>query len=120
MQNPAYTSPPMSGTLSRTTHEESTMNANDLPVTTLTASDARARLFTLLEEVNQDDDLAVHITSKHGTGVLIGERHWRSLMETIYLFTDPVNSIPLQESILGYMNGEPGVEIDPKTLKPIE
>jgi antitoxin YefM len=120
MQNPAYTSPPMSGTLSRTTHEESTMNTNDLPTTTLTASDARARLFTLLEEVNQDDDLAVHITSRHGTGVLIGERHWRSLMETIYLFTDPVNSIPLQESILGYMNGEPGVEIDPKTLKPIE
>jgi len=86
----------------------------------LTASDARARLFSLLEDVNADDDLAIHITSKHGTGVLIGERQWSSIMETLYLFTDPVNSIPLQESILGYMNGEPGVEIDPTTMKPIE
>jgi antitoxin YefM len=110
----------MSGTLSRTSDEEADMSNPESQAVRLTASDARARLFSLLEDVNADDDLAIHITSKHGTGVLIGEQHWRSIMETLYLFTDPVNSIPLQESILGYMNGEPGVEIDPKTMKPIE
>jgi len=90
------------------------------PAIALTASEARRTLFQLLEDVNFDDELAVHITSKHGTGVLIGERHWRSLMETLYLFTDPVNSIPLQESILEFMRGEKGIEVDPKTLKPLK
>ncbi len=86
----------------------------------LTASEARRTLFELLERVNEDDDLAVHITSKHGTGVLIGERHWSSIVETLYLFTDPVNSIPLMQSILDYENGERGIAVDPKTLKPVE
>lgn len=86
----------------------------------LTASEARRTLSALLKQVNEDDDLAVHITSKHGTGVLIGEKHWSSIVETLYLFTDPVNSIPLMQSILDYENGERGIEVDPKTLKPIE
>ncbi len=86
----------------------------------LTASEARRTLFELLERVNEDDELAVHITSKHGTGVLIGERHWSSIVETLYLFTDPVNSIPLMQSILDHENGERGIEVDPKTLKPVE
>ena len=86
----------------------------------LTASEARRTLSSLLKQVNEDDDLAVHITSKHGTGVLIGEKHWSSIVETLYLFTDPVNSIPLMQSILDYENGERGIEVDPKTLKPVE
>ena len=86
----------------------------------LTASEARRTLSALLKQVNEDDDPAVHITSKHGTGVLIGEKHWRSIVETLYLFTDPVNSIPLMQSILDYENGERGIEVDPKTLKPVE
>ena len=85
----------------------------------LTASEARRTLSALLKQVNEDDDLAVHITSKHGTGVLIGEKHWSSIVETLYLFTDPVNSIPLMQSILDYENGERGIEVDPKTLKPL-
>jgi antitoxin YefM len=86
----------------------------------LTASEARRTLSALLKQVNEDDDLAVHITSKHGTGVLIGEKHWSSIVETLYLFTDPVNSIPLMQSILDYENGERGIEVDPKTLKPVK
>jgi antitoxin YefM len=86
----------------------------------LTASEARRTLSALLKQVNEDDDLAVHITSKHGTGVLIGEKHWSSIVETLYLFTDPVNSIPLMQSLLDYENGERGIEVDPKTLKPVE
>ena len=86
----------------------------------LTTSEARRTLSALLKQVNEDDDLAVHITSKHGTGVLIGEKHWSSIVETLYLFTDPVNSIPLMQSILDYQNGERGIEVDPKTLKPVE
>ena len=86
----------------------------------LTASEARRTLSALLKQVNEDDDLAVHITSKHGTGVLIGEKHWSSIVKTLYLFTDPVNSIPLMQSILDFENGERGIEVDPKTLKPVE
>jgi antitoxin YefM len=107
----------LSGTISRTSDEEMDMNST---ARALTASEARRTLFELLERVNEDDDLAVHITSKHGTGVLIGERHWSSIVETLYLFTDPVNSIPLMQSILDYENGERGIEVDPKTLKPVK
>ena len=85
----------------------------------LTASEARRTLSALLKQVNEDDDLAVHITSKHGTGVLIGEKHWSSIVETLYLFTDPVNSIPLMQSLLDYANGERGIQVHPKTLKPL-
>jgi antitoxin YefM len=107
----------LNGTISRTSDEEMDMNST---ARALTASEARRTLFSLLEQVNEDDDLAVHITSKHGTGVLIGEKHWSSIVETLYLFTDPVNSIPLMQSILDYENGERGIEVEPKTLKPIE
>jgi antitoxin YefM len=107
----------LSGTISRTSDEEMDMNST---ARALTASEARRTLFALLEQVNEDEGLAVHITSKHGTGVLIGEKHWSSIVETLYLFTDPVNSIPLMQAMLDFENGVPGIRVDPKTMKPIE
>ncbi len=59
-----------------------------------TASQARANLFKLLEQVNKESKPCI-ITSRKGDGVLISKDDWESIQETLYL-----QSIPgMQESI---------------------
>ena len=59
------------------------------------ASQARANLFKLLEQVNQESKPCV-ITSRKGDGVLISKDDWESIQETLYL-----QSIPgMRESII--------------------
>ncbi|MDJ0743956.1 MAG: type II toxin-antitoxin system Phd/YefM family antitoxin [Xenococcaceae cyanobacterium MO_167.B27] len=61
----------------------------------LSASQARANLFKLLEKVNKESKPCI-ITSRKGDGVLISKDDWESLQETLYL-----QSIPgMQESIV--------------------
>jgi prevent-host-death family protein len=63
------------------------------------ASQARANLFKLLEQVNQDSKPRI-ITSRRGDGVLISKDDWESIQETLYL-----QSIPgMRESITEAMN----------------
>lgn len=63
------------------------------------ASQARANLFKLLEQVNQDSKPRI-ITSRRGDGVLISKDDWESIQETLYL-----QSIPgMRESIIDGMN----------------
>jgi antitoxin YefM len=64
----------------------------------VTASDARQRLFPLIEEVNRDQT-AVEIVSKKGTAYLISADEYRSLQETVYLLRSPANARRLHESI---------------------
>jgi antitoxin YefM len=64
----------------------------------MSASEARKRLFPLIEQVN-DDQEAVEIISKAGTAFLVPEEQWRSLMETQYLLRSPANARALLESI---------------------
>ncbi len=52
------------------------------------ASEARANLFTLLQQVNQDHHPRI-ITSKKGDAVLISKDDWESLQETLYLQSLP-------------------------------
>ncbi len=60
-----------------------------------TASQARANLFKLLEQVNKESKPCI-ITSRKGNGVLISQDDWESIQETLYL-----QSIPgMQESII--------------------
>lgn len=59
------------------------------------ASQARANLFKLLEQVNQESKPCI-ITSRKGDGVLISKDDWESIQETLYL-----QSIPgMQQSII--------------------
>jgi antitoxin YefM len=64
----------------------------------MSASEARAKLFPLIEQVN-DDDEAMEIVSKRGTAFLVPEAQWRSLMETQHLLRSPANAKALMESI---------------------
>ena len=64
-------------------------------MTTLTATLARTKLYTLLDEVN-DSHEPIQITGKRSNGVLISEGDWRAIQETLYL-----TSIPgMKESIV--------------------
>jgi len=54
----------------------------------ITASEARRRLFPLIEEVN-DDQAVVEIVSKKGTAFLVSADEYRSLKETVYLLQSP-------------------------------
>ena len=81
----------------------------------ITASDARARLFPLIEQVNQDST-AVVITSKNGNAVLISQSEYESIMETLYLMQSPVNRKRLTESIADAKAGKTKVMAFPITL----
>lgn len=64
----------------------------------MTASEARQRLFPLIEEVN-DDQVAVEIVSKRGTAFLVSADEYHSLKETVYLLQSPANAQRLRESL---------------------
>lgn len=64
----------------------------------INASEARQRLFPLIEEVN-DDQIAVEIVSKKGTAFLVSADEYRSLKETVYLLQSPANAARLRESL---------------------
>ena len=55
---------------------------------TITATDARAKLYSLLSEVNASHD-PVTITGKHGNAVLVSEADWNAVMETVALHAVP-------------------------------
>jgi antitoxin YefM len=64
-------------------------------MTTLTATDARKKLYSLLDDV-ADSHETVRITGKRNSAILIAEEDWRAIQETLYL-----NSIPgMRESII--------------------
>jgi antitoxin YefM len=71
----------------------------------LSASEARKRLFPLIEQVN-DDEEAVEIVSKSGTAFLVPEHLWRSMVETRYLLRSPVNARRLLDSVARVEAGE--------------
>ena len=63
----------------------------------ITASEARAQLFPLIEQVNNDSTPVV-ITSKKGNAVLVSESEWESMVETMYLLGNPANRERLMKS----------------------
>lgn len=64
----------------------------------ITATEARARLFPLIEEVNADQK-AIEIISKRGTAYLVPADEYESWQETMYLLSSPANAERLRQSI---------------------
>jgi prevent-host-death family protein len=64
-------------------------------MTTLTVTEARARLYQLLDEVTASHD-PVLITGKRSNAILIAEDDWRAVQETLYL----LNISGMRESII--------------------
>ena len=64
-------------------------------MSTLTATEARKRLYTLLDEVSESHE-PVHIAGKRHGAVLVSEEDWRAIQETLYLMSVP----GMRESII--------------------
>jgi antitoxin YefM len=57
-------------------------------MTTLTATDARKRLYSLVDEVKESHE-PVQIVGKRSSAVLVSEDDWRAIQETLYLTSIP-------------------------------
>lgn len=57
-------------------------------MTSVSATKARATLYTLIERLQGGQD-PVLITGKRGNAVLVSEDDWRSIEETLYLLSVP-------------------------------
>lgn len=53
-------------------------------MTTLSASEARKRLYNLVDQVKETHE-PVQIVGKRSSAVLVSEEDWRALQETLYL-----------------------------------
>ncbi|MFI7438728.1 type II toxin-antitoxin system Phd/YefM family antitoxin [Nonomuraea indica] len=70
----------------------------------ITASEARRRLFPLIEEVN-NDRTAVEIVAKSGRAYLVAAEEYEALQETAYLLRSPANARRLTESYRQAVDG---------------
>lgn len=68
-------------------------------MTTLTATEARARLYNLLDEVAATHE-PILITGKRANAVLLSEEDWRAVEETLCLLSIP----GMRESIIEGLN----------------
>ena len=75
------------------------------PLMAISASEARRRLFPLVQEVNEERS-AVEITSRHGNAVLISAEEYAAWQETAYLFRSPVNARRLLDAIEQAQRGD--------------
>ena len=57
-------------------------------MTTLTATEARKKLYTLLDDVTESHE-AIQIAGKRHSAVLVSEEDWRAIQETLYLISIP-------------------------------
>jgi prevent-host-death family protein len=57
-------------------------------MTTLSASEARKRLYNLVDEV-KDSHEPIQIVGKRSSAVLISEEDWKAIEETLYLASIP-------------------------------
>ncbi len=71
----------------------------------ITATDARQRLFPLIQQVNTDHT-PVEIVHKSGNAVLVSKEDWDALEETAYLLRSPANAAWLAEGMEEYRRGE--------------
>ena len=57
-------------------------------MSTLTASEARANLYRLIDEA-AESHVPIRITGKRNSAVLVSEKDWASVQETMYLLSIP-------------------------------
>lgn len=57
-------------------------------MTTLTASEARANLYRLIDQTAESHQ-PVHIAGKRTSAVLVSSEDWQAIQETLYLLSVP-------------------------------
>ncbi|MFE8936924.1 type II toxin-antitoxin system Phd/YefM family antitoxin [Streptomyces sp. NPDC007872] len=74
----------------------------------ISAGEARATLFPLIERVN-DDHEPVRITSRNGDAVLMSAADYDSWQETVHLLRSPKNAGRLMEAVARDREGRAAV-----------
>lgn len=69
---------------------------------TISSTKARANLYKLIDEAAKNSE-PIQITGKRGNAVLVSEKDWRSIQETLYLLSIP----GMRESIVDGMKTNP-------------
>lgn len=85
----------------------------------ISASDARQRLFPLIEQVNTDHE-PVRITSRAGDAVLMSAADYDSWQETVYLLRSPENARRLMAAIARDKAGSPGTADSTKSIDELQ
>ena len=79
-------------------------------MTTITASEARARLYGLLDETAESHE-PIQIRGKRNSAVLVSEDDWRAISETLPLVSIPGMAASIRRGLktpLGKCEDEPG------------
>ena len=82
----------------------------------VSASEARSRLFPLIQQVN-DDHTPVRISSRSGDVELMSAEDFDSWQETIYLLRSPANARRLMEAVARDKSGQASV---PKAMEELQ
>lgn len=67
-------------------------------MTTITATEARKRLYNLVDNV-AESHTPVQIVGKRNSAVLVSEEDWRTIQETLYLTSIPGMRESIQEGL---------------------
>ncbi len=79
-------------------------------MTTITASEARARLYGLLDEAAESHE-PIQIRGKRHSAVLVSEEDWRAIEETLHLVSIPGMAESIRKGMktpVGKCANEPG------------
>jgi len=66
--------------------------------TSLTATEARKRLYALVDDVAESHD-PIQIVGKRNSAVLVSEEDWRAIQETLYLMSIPEMRESIREGL---------------------
>jgi antitoxin YefM len=71
----------------------------EVGMTTLSVSEARKRLYTLVDEVKETHE-PVQIVGKRSSAILVADEDWRAIQETLYLISIPGMRESIQEGLV--------------------
>lgn len=69
-------------------------------------TDVRSNFKTVLDRVNDDADVAVITRRDSNPVVIMAQKHYDSMMETLYLLSSPANASHLMRSLEQLEKGE--------------
>jgi antitoxin YefM len=79
-------------------------------MTILTASEARANLYRLIDQTAESHE-PIFISGKRGGAVLVSEEDWKAIQETLYLLSVPGMRESIKEGMAERLE-EGGKELD--------
>ena len=71
---------------------------------TVNATQCRRDLFSILDRAVRENERCV-VTTKNGNAVIVSEEAWNSLMETLYILSDPEMLSSIEEAESEYPEG---------------